>query len=271
MVLIKEFRVLLPVSVEEYQVGQLFSVAEASKDNTGGGEGIEVLKNEPYEKNGEKGQYTHKIYHLQSKVPSFVKMLAPEGSLVFHEKAWNAYPYCCTIVTNEYMKDDFFVKIETWHKPDFGEQENVHGLDCDTWKEVEVVPIDIADRSQINEGDYKANEDPAIYRSEKTGRGPLKQDWKKALANNPSSPHMCAYKLVTVKFQWWGLQGKVERFIHKQEKRLFTNFHRQLFCSLDRWVELNMEDIRRMEDETQKELDEMRQKGTVRGMSAKDE
>ncbi|MEQ2265691.1 hypothetical protein XENORESO_011585, partial [Xenotaenia resolanae] len=48
-----------------YQVGQLFSVAEASKNETGGGEGIEVLKNEPYEKDGEKGQYTHKIYHLK--------------------------------------------------------------------------------------------------------------------------------------------------------------------------------------------------------------
>ncbi|MEE6518418.1 hypothetical protein FKM82_029417, partial [Ascaphus truei] len=65
MVLIKEFRVVLPISVEEYQVGQLFSVAEASKNNTGGGEGIEVLKNEPYERDGERGQYTHKIYHLQ--------------------------------------------------------------------------------------------------------------------------------------------------------------------------------------------------------------
>lgn len=31
-----------------------------------------------------------------SKVPGFVKMIAPEGSLVFHEKAWNAYPYCRT-------------------------------------------------------------------------------------------------------------------------------------------------------------------------------
>lgn len=50
--------------VLQYQVGQLFSVAEASKNETGGGEGIEVLKNEPYEKDGEKGQYTHKIYHL---------------------------------------------------------------------------------------------------------------------------------------------------------------------------------------------------------------
>lgn len=52
----------------QYQVGQLYSVAEASKNETGGGEGIEVLKNEPYEKEGEKGQYTHKIYHLKRQV-----------------------------------------------------------------------------------------------------------------------------------------------------------------------------------------------------------
>ena len=49
---------------KQYQVGQLYSVAEASKNNTGGGEGIEILRNEPYEKDGEKGQYTHKIYHI---------------------------------------------------------------------------------------------------------------------------------------------------------------------------------------------------------------
>lgn len=57
-------------------------------------------------------------------------MIAPEGSLVFHEKAWNAYPYSRTnhyasVVTNVYMKDDFFIKIETWHKPDLGTLENV--------------------------------------------------------------------------------------------------------------------------------------------------
>ena len=38
------------------------------------------------------------IWYLSphSKVPAFVRMIAPEGSLVFHEKAWNAYPYCRT-------------------------------------------------------------------------------------------------------------------------------------------------------------------------------
>ncbi|CAJ0964254.1 unnamed protein product [Ranitomeya imitator] len=226
-----------------YQVGQLYSVAEASKNETGGGEGVEVLVNEPYEKDGEKGQYTHKIYHLQSKVPTF----------------------------NEYMKDDFLIKIETWHKPDLGTQDNVHKLEPDVWKNVEVVQIDIADRNQVLSKDYKPDEDPAKYKSCKTGRGPLTPDWKKTLAQRNDVPHMCAYKLVTVKFKWWGLQNKVEGFIQKQERRLFTNFHRQLFCWLDRWVELTMEDIRRMEDETKKELDEMREKDPVKGMVAADD
>jgi len=76
--------------VDEYQVGQLYSVAEASKAETGGGEGVQVcpsapfktpspaplkvLKNEPFadfplfDEKFDKGQFTHKIYHLQSKV-----------------------------------------------------------------------------------------------------------------------------------------------------------------------------------------------------------
>ncbi|XP_006891153.1 PREDICTED: phosphatidylinositol transfer protein alpha isoform [Elephantulus edwardii] len=219
-----------------YQVGQLYSVAEASKNETGGGEGVEVLVNEPYEKDGEKGQYTHKIYHLQSKVPTFVRMLAPEGALNIHEKAWNAYPYCRTGVSNLRPK--------------------VHKLEPETWKHVEAVYIDIADRSQVLSKDYKAEEDPSKFKSSKTGRGPLGPNWKQELVNQKDCPYMCAYKLVTVKFKWWGLQNKVENFIHKQEKRLFTNFHRQLFCWLDKWVDLTMDDIRRMEEETKKQLDE---------------
>nr|XP_020013500.1 phosphatidylinositol transfer protein alpha isoform isoform X3 [Castor canadensis] len=255
-----------------------------------------------------------------SKVPTFVRMLAPEGALNIHEKAWNAYPYCRTVITNEYMKEDFLIKIETWHKPDLGTQENVHKLEPETWKHVEAIYIDIADRSQVLSKDYKAEEDPAKFKSIKTGRGPLGPNWKvqfiplppggralcgwafpqgegmagarlrdclsffllvtslppgmflmqQELVNQKDCPYMCAYKLVTVKFKWWGLQNKVENFIHKQEKRLFTNFHRQLFCWLDKWVDLTMDDIRRMEEETKRQLDEMRQKDPVKGMTADD-
>ncbi|KAG5269517.1 hypothetical protein AALO_G00202910 [Alosa alosa] len=184
---------------------------------------------------------------------------------------YSSHVLVMTVLTSEYMKDNFLIQIETWHKPDLGEQENVHGLDADVWKKVEVVHIDIADRNAVDAKDYKPDEDPATYKSAKTGRGPLGPDWKKELPSKTDCPHMCAYKLVTVKFKWFGLQNKVENFIHKQEKRLFTNFHRQLFCWLDKWVELTMDDIRRMEEETQKELDDMRVKDPVKGMSATEE
>ncbi|XP_015245382.1 PREDICTED: phosphatidylinositol transfer protein alpha isoform-like [Cyprinodon variegatus] len=253
--LIKEFRIVLPVSVEEYQVGQLYTVAEASKNETGGGEGVEVLVNEPYEQEGEKGQYTHKVYHLQSKVPQFIRMIAPKGSLEVHEKAWNAYPYCKTVLTNTYMKNDFMIKIETWHKPDMGDQENVHKVE--NWDSVEVININIADNNEISTKDYKKEHDPSLFKSEKTGRGPLGPDWQKELAADSNCPKMCCYKLVTVEFKWRGLQKKMEAFIQKVEKRLFTHFHRQLFCTMDDWIRLTMDDIRRMEEETKKQLDEV--------------
>uniref|UniRef100_A0A8C6RG23 Phosphatidylinositol transfer protein beta isoform n=1 Tax=Nannospalax galili TaxID=1026970 RepID=A0A8C6RG23_NANGA len=221
VVLIKEFWVVLPCSVQEYQVGQLYSVAESSKNETGGGEdSIEVWKNEPYEKDGEKAQYTHKIYHLKCKDPAFVRMVAPEGSLV-------------TIVMNEYVKDDFFIKIETWHKPDLGTLDRECSQYC---------------RSESN---------PALFQSVKTKRGPLGPNWKKELANIPDCPEMCAYKLVTSKFKWWGLQ----------KKRMFTNSHRQLFCWIDKWIDLMMEDIRRWKMRL-KELETMRKKGQVRRTGA---
>ena len=86
-------------------MAQLYSVAEASKNNTGGGEGIEVLKNEPFTDypllggRYSSGQYTYKIYHLASKVPAFIRLLLPKNSLEIHEEAWNAYPYCKTVIT----------------------------------------------------------------------------------------------------------------------------------------------------------------------------
>lgn len=46
--------------------------------------------------------------------------------------------------------------------------------------------------------------------------------------------------------------------IIKVEQRIFTHFHRQLFCWIDKWIDLSMEDIRRMEEDTKKELDDVR-------------
>lgn len=49
---------------------------------------------------------------------------------------------------------------------------------------------------------------------------------QKELHAKKDCPHMCAYKLVTVKFKWWGLQNKVENFIQKVSLLLLTRWFR---------------------------------------------
>jgi hypothetical protein len=43
----------------------------------------------------------------------------------------------------------------------------------------------------------------------------------------------------------------------QQEHRLFTTFHRQVFCWTDKWYGMTMADIRAIEEATKKELDDV--------------
>lgn len=270
--LIKEFRIPLPLCTEEYQIGQLYAVAEMSKNVTGGGEGVEVVKNEPFKDfpllggKYNSGQYTYKIYHLSSKVPAIIRLLAPKGSLEVHEEAWNAYPYSKTVITNPmWMKDKFTLIIESIHLDDTGDTENALELTPEQLLAREVIEIDIVN-DPIPRSDYKELEDPAIFKSVKTGRGPYKGiDWKKNV-----KPLMTCYKVVHIDFQWFGLQSKIEPYVQKSERRLFTTFHRQLFCWIDRWYDLSLDEVRRYEEQIKDELDQQRANGEVRGMNPDD-
>lgn len=53
-------------------------------------------------------------------------------------------------------------------------------------------------------------QDLRSFKSKKTDRGELQEGWI-----NSQDPIMCSYKLVTVKFEVWGLQSRVEQFVHK--------------------------------------------------------
>ncbi|CAH8627499.1 unnamed protein product [Dicrocoelium dendriticum] len=277
--IIKEFRIILPMTVEEYQIAQLYAVAELSKQETGGGDGVEVLVNEPFtahvnapdppllhgDPKYTTGQYTQKYYHLANKVPGIVRALAPTSALILNEVAWNAYPYCRTILTNNFLSNSFSIKVESLHSSDIS-LENAHQLPPEQLASREVVLIDIGDIDRTD-ADYSADEDPSIFRSKKTGRGPLKPRW---WLDNYNGPIMCAYKLVHCECSIRLLQSRLESLILRQERRLFSHMHRQVFCLMDRWYGMTMEDIRRLEDETRLELERQRKHGSIRGHKGDD-
>lgn len=121
-----EFRVVLPFTVDEYQVGQLYSVAVGSKEKTDGDSQVEIVKNEPYDNERGRGQYTEKIFRFGSKMPRIADALLPASAKMTIERAWNAYPVCHTEYTIPFLGERFFVSLDSLHvENDRGQTENV--------------------------------------------------------------------------------------------------------------------------------------------------
>ncbi|KAL0133524.1 hypothetical protein PUN28_000927 [Cardiocondyla obscurior] len=259
--LIKEYRIPLPLSVEEYRIAQLYMIAKKSREESkGAGSGVEIIENEPYSNGpGGNGQYTHKIYHVGSHLPGWFKSLLPKSALIAKEEAWNAYPYTKTRYTCPFV-EKFSVEIETYYFPDDGHQENVFKLTGSDYRNRIVDVIDIV-KDQPYGGDYVKEEDPKLYVSEKTGRGPLEDTWLEdywADVEGKQQPTpsgkslMCAYKLCRVEFRYWGMQTKLEKFIHDVAlRKTMVRAHRQAWAWQDEWNGLTMEDIREIERQTQ--------------------
>lgn len=245
----------MPMTVKEYFIGQLYMTARSSQEETGkeAGEGIEILENKPYEENDPinehkmpKGQYTYKIMHMKSKLPSAVAMIVPDSLTDIHEKSWNAFPHTLTIYSNKYFGEKFFLSVETMHLDDNGNSENAVNLSADDLKARKVDYVDIAKEDPSSK--FQPEADPRTFKSTKTGRGPLAADFK-----NNTSPVMTCYKVVKLRFKVFGLQSKIESWGHSAGIRSpFLEYHRKIFCWIDEWINMTVDDIREMEAETKR-------------------
>ncbi|XP_019622336.1 PREDICTED: membrane-associated phosphatidylinositol transfer protein 1-like [Branchiostoma belcheri] len=250
--LIKEYRIPLPLSVEEYRIAQLYMIQKKSREESQGeGNGVEILVNEPYRDGpGGSGQYTRKVYHIGTHIPSWFRSILPKAALRVEEEAWNAYPYTRTRYTCPFI-EKFFLEIETKYCADGGKQDNVFNLSGAEKRNRIVDVIDVV-KDDLPAHDYKLEEDPALYKSAKTGRGPLGPDWKQKCQDSPNQDIMCSYKLCKVEFRYWGMQNKIEKFIHDVAlRKTMLQAHRQAWCWQDEWEGLEINDIRRLEKETQ--------------------
>ncbi|KAF5891813.1 cytoplasmic phosphatidylinositol transfer protein 1-like, partial [Clarias magur] len=178
------------------------------------------------------------------KLPSWARAVVPKIFYVT-EKAWNYYPYTITVSNGGQrghavnlgrlilhkqcsFLPKFSIHIETKYEDNNGSNDNIFDEPRD--EDTEVCFIDIA-YDEIPERYYKESEDLRYFKSEKTERGLLQEGWR-----DTQDPIMCSYKLVTVKFEVWGLQTRVEQFVHKVIRDVLSLGHRQAFAWVDEWI-----------------------------------
>jgi len=249
MTIAKEYRICMPLTVDEYRIGQLYMINKHSHDQSEKGEGVEVVSNEPHEDaiHG-KGQFTEKRIYLNSKLPTWVQGYIPKIFYVT-EKAWNYYPYTITEYNCSFLPR-FSILVKTCYKNDNGCNENALGLDEKELETREVTPLDIA-YDELPEKYYKEEEDCKTFISKKTGRGPLKEGWRM-----DTQPIMTSYKLVKVEFNVWGLAYRVESYVHSVVKDILLAGHVQAFAWVDQWYDMSLEDVRKYERELQEKTNE---------------
>uniref|UniRef100_A0A9J7XQ90 Phosphatidylinositol transfer protein cytoplasmic 1b n=1 Tax=Cyprinus carpio carpio TaxID=630221 RepID=A0A9J7XQ90_CYPCA len=242
--LMKEYRICMPLTVDEYKIGQLYMISKHSSEQSGGGEGVEVVRNEPCTdpKHGA-GQITEKRIYLNSKLPTWIRKFVPMAFYIT-ETAWNFYPYTITEYTCSFLPR-FHVRIETSFENDNGCSENV--FDDELTPKDSVCFLDILS-DPIPDKHYKKAEDLSNWVSQKTCRGPLVDGWR-----NTTKPIMCSYKRVSCSFEVYGFQGRTEDFIHRNIRDILLVGHRQAVAWIDEWHGMTLEQVREYERKQQEE------------------
>eukprot|EP00475_Leptophrys_vorax_P032924 TRINITY_DN5137_c0_g1_i4.p1 TRINITY_DN5137_c0_g1~~TRINITY_DN5137_c0_g1_i4.p1 ORF type:complete len:240 (-),score=6.86 TRINITY_DN5137_c0_g1_i4:11-730(-) len=208
MVMIKEFRITMPFSMDEYRVGQTYMRSRMQRENTrGGSEGVEVVACEPFEdKELGSGHFSHVVYHFGSRAPAWIRALAPAESLQLVEKNWSAFPRMRTEITCPYFSK-FRIVTDSFHVAGLGESDNALNLSPEDLAIRKVDNVDIAsgDRCMWSRIIARKPTDPSKITLEKLQRGPLKAGWQ-----SQADPVMTVYKVVRVDAPYWACGKQME-------------------------------------------------------------
>ena len=250
----------MPLSLEEYRLGMLFSVSKASALETTGGQGVELLVTRPFDdpQHGGAGVYTEKLLRIGRRLPLVLQKIIPSkqlDKLVLVERCWNCFPKVKTAYECPFAKD-FSMTIDTvCVDDDAGCAEEGHGLSP---QEKANCRVEVLDIFSIDKDQYRAEEDPTkVTFTKAASRGPLVKGWA-----GSCQKIMCVYKTVKVHYpvrcsrtnenqlscfvlttpllQVRGLQDTVEKIaLKKGIQDVVHRFHRQMFCWMDEWIDLD--------------------------------
>ncbi|KEG05075.1 hypothetical protein YYE_00654 [Plasmodium vinckei vinckei] len=255
-----EFRICMPLTVEEYQKCQLYLVAkgtledaeqrikDAEKYGSENSVGVVILKNESYVENNTKGQYTLKKLNILHKMPKWLLNFVDKKYCTIEEQCWNAYPYIKTIFQSSGFPKAR-IELESSHHLGFDTEYNPLNLSDDLLNLRKIIYIDIVN-DKVGSKEYNSNEEPSLFLSQKTGRGHFQSNWKE------TSKHvMTCYKLITLDIPYFGLFcSKIENWIISAIRDNLLKYHKKAFCWIDEWFDLKIEDIRKIEKDVQIKL-----------------
>ena len=240
-----EFRTVLPISLEQFQVGEIYTTVEMTKDMNERGANIEPILTRQVTSDCNEYMTPMDVTNL---LDDSIKILLPlHFDLTVN--TWDLFPKYRSEITNpDYFNDNFYFEMFTECYEDYGEKKNVFNLSDEERKSTQVINIDISKPVSLSSKPFsKQDYDPSTFHSTKTGAGPLVGEWVEALKQNKSKPHICIYKLIKYRLDIPNNRYLVHQ-IQKYALNLTREFMSRLYCTIDHWNGLTVDEARAMEN-----------------------
>ncbi|VAH89719.1 unnamed protein product [Triticum turgidum subsp. durum] len=250
-------RIIMPMLMEEYEIGLSYTIIKMEQQNTNGKEGVEVLQQVPFEDDelGE-GQFTSKVYHLQREsltMDNHERALHPQvlsqcmrtpGPLIQRAEQCPLFSKCSLTIDTVIRPDNGCSENETTLRLPYNQAHNLNSQQLAA-REVEIIDIASVSRDYWSKVITAPKVDLTTFKSQRTERGPLLNGWM-----DSCRPVMTIYKLVVMDAPIWGLGERLEDCLIAVPRALFLACHRLCFAWIDEWYGMTMEQIREMERHT---------------------
>ena len=203
-------------------------------------------KSEQFPSQFRSGQYTYKI-HMIGSLPWWLKLCVRGKKADIHEESWNSHPFFITIVSLPMFGGRFHGDIKSM-SIDFEspKTDNVFNLGKNDLEKRKSVDIDIAGQM------FKSYEDdPKQFKSKKTGRGPLGDDWMNKMDHISNNYTLIVIDLNVSNFL---IPGRFKKYVIRMATKIMWKYYRKMFCTMDEWINLTMDDIRKLEKECAERL-----------------
>ncbi|EHY65326.1 hypothetical protein NEAUS04_1311 [Nematocida ausubeli] len=236
--------IYMPYTLKEYNVGQLLTTCRVSEREANNGMRVTVLENKAVESEETAGpcQYTSKVIDFSKKVQSFLRKIAPSGSLTMSEKSHNAFPVCKTVYTSGALSEKKFkARIDTLflegHKAPIDPfSDGIISENCEV--------LDLVYGQQMCEGI-----DLATVKGD-DGNLLFKEGWEKE-----HTPVMTIFKRVHIDlhipFIGWKYIEDVDKFMRK----MFIQGHQEVIKYHSEWKDMDMDGVREEEAKTKAALE----------------
>ncbi|KAI5171781.1 hypothetical protein NEFER03_1086 [Nematocida sp. LUAm3] len=234
--------IYMPYTLEEYNIGQLYTTCKVSAREAEGGMRVSVLENKPSEhENLGTCQYTDKIIDFSNKVSSIFRAVAPSGALAMKEVSYNAFPKCRTIYRSMALSDKKFIsQVDTLFFPEYKPAIDPFN-DMPASEKCEVIDI-------FREPYLAATENgksPKDYSSE------YPEGWEKN-----GKKVMTVFKRVQIDFHLTFIGKRYIGDIDKFFRKIFLQGHQELMHFHDEWKTKSLKDVRQEEERIKKLLEE---------------